>query len=149
VPTGYSSRSCQCQTCKSFFDPVTRCRNSAPVSRQVHSASFAMLNGTQSSCKNPPLMKGRRRSPFEGPGQSCRQALASRSGVLHPHRGPGNSPKFVKNKPSQLACIAGPIRRRGTHGEFSYIGPACCVSFRRKFTGWNAHALKGIADVFG
>jgi hypothetical protein len=36
-----------------------------------------------------------------------------------------------------------------THGEFSYIEPACCVSFRRKFTGWNAHALKGIADVFG
>jgi hypothetical protein len=24
-----------------------------------------------------------------------------------------------------------------------------CVSFRHKFTGWNAHALKGIADVSG
>jgi hypothetical protein len=54
-----------------------------------------------------------------------------------------------ENKSGQLVCIARLIRRRGTNGEFSYIGPACCVSFRRKFTGWNAHTLKGIADVFG
>jgi hypothetical protein len=47
------------------------------------------------------------------------------------------------------ASLARLIRRREPHGEFSYIGPACCVSFRRKCTGWNAHASKGIADVFG
>ena len=43
----------------------------------------------------------------------------------------------------------GPLDDVENHGEFSYMGPGCWVSFRHKFTCWNAHALKGIADVFG
>ena len=54
-----------------------------------------------------------------------------------------------KKKPVNSPTSLGSLVDAETHGEFSYIGPACCVRFRRKFTGWNAHASKGIADVFG
>ena len=48
-----------------------------------------------------------------------------------------------KTSPVNSPASPRPLYDVETHGEFSYIEPACCVSFRRKFTGWNAHALKG------